>query len=90
MLRLTVNLDTDLNLDIGEETVLNYKGDFSWKEFIQFHLETQKKSKWTIRAPRAIREVQNFLFKHMKAEEVKLDESINHEIWARGIQKIPC
>jgi len=62
MLRLTVNLDTDLNLDIGEETVLNYKGDFSWKEFIQFHL---------------------------KAEEVKLDESINHEIWARGIQKIP-
>ena len=40
MLRLTVNLDTDLNLDIGEETVLNYKGDFSWKEFIQFHLET--------------------------------------------------
>ena len=45
MLRLTVNLDTDLNLDIGEETVLNYKGDFSCKEFIQFHLETQKKSK---------------------------------------------
>ena len=29
------------------------------------------------------------LFKHMKAEEVKLDESINHVIWARGIQKIP-
>ena len=25
MLKLTVNLDTDLNLDIGEETVLNYK-----------------------------------------------------------------
>ena len=24
MLKLTVNLDTDLNLDIGEETVLNY------------------------------------------------------------------
>lgn len=47
-------------------------------------LRNAKKVKRTIRAPRAIREVQNFLFKHMKAEEVKLDESINHEIWARG------
>jgi len=52
-------------------------------------LRNVKKVKRTIRAPRAIREVQNFLFKHMKAEEVKLDESINHEIWARCIQKIP-
>lgn len=43
----------------------------------------------TIRAPRAIREVQNFLKKHMKAEEVKLDAKINEEIWERGIQKIP-
>ena len=48
MLKLTVNLDTDLNLDIGI-----------------------------------------FLTKHMKASEVKIDESINHAIWARGIQKIP-
>ena len=39
-------------------------------------LRNVKKVKRTIRAPRAI-------------EEVKLDESINHEIWARGIQKIP-
>ena len=52
-------------------------------------LRNVKKVKRTIRAPRAIREVQNFLFKHMKAEEVKLDESINHEIWARGTQNIP-
>ena len=43
----------------------------------------------TIRAPRAIREVKNFLTKHMKAEDVKIDESINHAIWERGIQKIP-
>ena len=27
--------------------------------------------------------------KHMKAEEVKLDASINEFIWERGIQKIP-
>ena len=25
----------------------------------------------------------------MKAEDVKIDESINHAIWERGIQKIP-
>ncbi|MDR2623486.1 MAG: 50S ribosomal protein L31e [Methanobrevibacter sp.] len=43
----------------------------------------------TIRAPRAIREVQNFLKKHMKAEEVKLDAKVNEKIWARSIQKIP-
>lgn len=43
----------------------------------------------TIRAPRAIREVQNFLKKHMKTEDVKLDASINEKIWERGIQKIP-
>ena len=52
-------------------------------------LRNVKNVKRTIRAPRAIREVKNFLTKHMKAEEVKLDESINHVIWARGIQKIP-
>ena len=51
------------------KTVLNYKG-FSWKSLYN-SIETQKKVKRTIRAPRAIREVQNFLFKHM-AEEVKL------------------
>ena len=52
-------------------------------------LRKVKNVKRTIRAPRAIREVQNFLTKHMKAEEVKIDESINHAIWERGIQKIP-
>ena len=52
-------------------------------------LRNVKDIKRTIRAPRAIREIRNFLTKHMKAEEVKLDESINHVIWARGIQKIP-
>ena len=45
ILKQTVNLDTKLNLDIGEETALNYKGDLSWKEFIQFHLKMLKKLK---------------------------------------------
>lgn len=35
-------------------------------------LRNVKNVKRTIRAPRAIREVKNFLTKHMKAEEVKL------------------
>ena len=48
-----------------------------------------KEIKRTIRAPRAIREIKIFLTKHMKAEDVKIDESINHAIWKRGIQKIP-
>ena len=88
MLKLIVNLDTDQNLDIGEETVLNYKRGY-YERVYTIPLRNVKNVKRTIRAPRAIREVKNFLTKHMKAEEVKLDESINHVIWARGIQKIP-
>lgn len=42
MLKLTVNLDTDQNLDIGEGTVLNYKRGYYGKRFTQFHLETLK------------------------------------------------
>ncbi|MDR0900402.1 MAG: 50S ribosomal protein L31e [Methanobrevibacter sp.] len=43
----------------------------------------------TIRASKAIRSVQEFLQKHMKADEIKLDASVNEKIWERGIQKIP-
>jgi large subunit ribosomal protein L31e len=43
----------------------------------------------SIRAPRAIRFVKEFLQKHMKSEEIKIDASINEKIWERGIQKIP-
>ena len=49
-------------------------------------LRNVKNVQRTIRAPRAIREVRNFLTKHMKAEEVKIDASINNMIWERGIQ----
>ena len=45
-------------------------------------LRNVKEVKRTIRA-------KNFLTKHMKASDVKIDESINHAIWERGIQKIP-
>ena len=88
MLKLIVNLDTDLNLDIGEETVLNYRG-VKMERVYTIPLRNVKDIKRTIRAPRAIREIKIFLTKHMKASEVKIDESVNHVIWARGIQKIP-
>lgn len=43
----------------------------------------------TIRAAKAIKIVQEFLKKHMKADDVKIDASLNEKIWERGIQKIP-
>ena len=43
----------------------------------------------TIRAAKAVRVVQEFLKKHMKADNVKIDASVNEKIWERGIQKIP-
>ena len=43
----------------------------------------------TIRSPKAIRLVREFLKKHMKSEDIKIDNSINEKIWERGIQKVP-
>jgi len=43
----------------------------------------------SIRAPKAIRSVREFLQKHMKSEEIIIDASINEKIWERGIKKIP-
>ncbi|MCK9152456.1 50S ribosomal protein L31e [Methanobacterium alcaliphilum] len=43
----------------------------------------------TIRAPKSVRIVKEFLQKHMKSEEIKLDASVNEKLWERGIQKIP-
>lgn len=41
------------------------------------------------RAPRAARDVRDFIARHMKAEEVSLSNEINSAIWARGINKPP-
>lgn len=43
----------------------------------------------TIRSPKAVRLVREFLKKHMKAENIKIDNSVNEKIWERGIQKVP-
>lgn len=52
-------------------------------------LRDVKKVQRTIRAAKAIRVVQEFLKKHMKTDDVKIDASVNEKIWERGIQKIP-
>jgi large subunit ribosomal protein L31e len=43
----------------------------------------------TIRSPRAVRYVKEFMKKHMKTDDIILDPSVNEKIWERGIQKIP-
>ena len=46
----------------------------------------------TSRAKRAMAEVKNHVSRHMKRgddEEIWIDESVNHAIWARGIQNPP-
>ena len=41
------------------------------------------------RAPRAVRIMKDFIFRHMKAEDIIIDPELNEYIWARGIQKPP-
>lgn len=43
----------------------------------------------TRRAKRAVNVVRDFLIRHMKSENIKIGDSINKEIWSRGIQKPP-
>ena len=43
----------------------------------------------TIRSPRAIRYVKEFIKRHMKTDDIKIDASVNEKIWERGIQKVP-
>jgi large subunit ribosomal protein L31e len=43
----------------------------------------------TIRSPKAVRIVQEFLKRHMKSDDIKIDAAVNEKIWERGIQKTP-
>jgi len=43
----------------------------------------------TKRASKAVKIVKEFLVRHTKAAEVKLDSSINEALWNRGIKKPP-
>ncbi|CDG65577.1 MAG: large subunit ribosomal protein L31e [Methanobacterium sp.] len=52
-------------------------------------LRDAKKVPRTKRSPKATRVVREFIQKHMKSDDVKMDASVNEKIWERGIQKIP-
>ena len=41
------------------------------------------------RAPRAVRDVRDFVSRHMKAEEVAISNEINEVLWIRSINKPP-
>ena len=43
----------------------------------------------TRRAKRAMKEVKEFLSKHLKTGEIWIDPSINEAIWSRGMRNIP-
>jgi large subunit ribosomal protein L31e len=41
------------------------------------------------RAPRAVRDVHDFVSRHMKSEDVAVSNEVNQAIWSRGINKPP-
>ncbi|KAK9447777.1 60S ribosomal protein eL31 [Limtongia smithiae] len=41
------------------------------------------------RAPTAVKEIKAFAFKHMGTKDVRLDPSLNKEIWKQGIKHVP-
>ena len=41
------------------------------------------------RAKRAINMIKEFARRHMKTEEVKLEEDVSHLVWSRGIRRPP-
>ena len=43
----------------------------------------------TKRATKAVKIVKAYLARHTKADEIKLDSSINEALWNRGIKKPP-
>jgi len=42
------------------------------------------------RGSRAVSTLKHFLFRHMKAADVKISQRLNEAIWTRGIQKPPA
>lgn len=41
------------------------------------------------RAVRAINMIREFARHHMKVEEIKIDEELAHQVWARGVRRPP-
>lgn len=41
------------------------------------------------RGKRAMKAIRDFLARHMKSEDIKLDQNINEAVWERGSHKPP-
>ncbi len=50
--------------------------------------DVQHTPRWE-RGKRAMKSVHDFLARHMKSEDIKIDQSINEAVWARGSHKPP-
>ncbi|MGD2249315.1 MAG: 50S ribosomal protein L31e [Candidatus Methanofastidiosia archaeon] len=50
-------------------------------------LRKAKKSPRNKRAPRAVRELRQFLQRHTKIDRIVISKKLNERIWSRGIQK---
>ncbi len=51
-------------------------------------IQTKKVPRW-IRASRAVKEIRQYLARHMKSQDIKIDASINEKIWSRGSENPP-
>ena len=61
------------------------------ERIITVPLKATKNAPRSRRAKRAVKEVREFIARHMKAEEDKvwIDTKVNEKLWERGIQNPP-
>ena len=61
------------------------------ERIITIPLRATKMAPRSRRAKRAVKEVREFIMRHLKADEDKvwLDTALNEKLWARGIQNPP-
>jgi large subunit ribosomal protein L31e len=52
-------------------------------------LRKAKKKPRSRRASAGVKIIREYLVRHMKSEDVKLDNSLNEKIWERGIHHTP-
>lgn len=50
-------------------------------------LRDAKKAPRRRRVPRAVKIVREFLKRHMKSGQIKLNEELNRKLWERGIER---
>ena len=50
--------------------------------------DVQRTPRWE-RGKRAMKAIRDFLARHMKSEDIKIDQSINEAVWERGSHKPP-